>query len=408
MIVSVVVFIIGSIVSYFVIYSIISEEIDDSLLLEKSEIIQYIRNTDRTIQELLSNIKNLEISLTDSTSAFEEKLSDTLIFLPAEQEEEPFRQLKFKAKIKDQYYNISLRRSIIEMEDIVIAISGIMAGLFLTIIFVLNLINYWSGRIIWKPFYNTLEKVSGFNLNSKELLNLPEVKIEEFNKLHFTLNNMADKLQKDYRTLKEFSENASHEMQTPLAVIRSKLDLMIQDNKLSNEQLKSIRGLYDAINRLSRLGQSLNLITKIENQEFENKENVNFKELIEKHLENITELIRAQRLKLSTDIEHVPVVEINPYMADTIVSNLIMNSVKHNVPSGNINIKCNKEYIIFENSGLPLKSDPQDLFKRFKKDNPTSDSPGLGLSIVNTICQQNGIKIEYFCNNGIHTIILHF
>jgi len=399
---SAIVFVLGSISTYLVLQELISEEVHETLESEKKNILEELEMTGLPGAQLKTG--KLEISRIPDSVFISETFKDTLLFVPEEHEPVPFSQLVFSARVQHGNYRITLRSSLIEKDDVVLGITVMMMVIFITMILLLNGINYWSDRRLWKPFYRALDKLKTFQLNSRQGLVLPAEGIDEFNQLNRALNTMTAKLQDDYRSLKEFSENAAHEMQTPLAVIRSKLDVLIQDQSLSEAQMQTIQALYQAVNRLARLNQSLNLLTKIENREFSQKQAVDFNALIDEQLLNLEELIHMNQLRIQRHYTDQFVLEFNPLMAETLVSNLLVNAVKHNLPQGFIHIKTTKEAIAITNSGPPLQSDPQELFERFKKDSPVPDSPGLGLSIVQSICRQNGLGIEYRYDGGKHII----
>jgi signal transduction histidine kinase len=171
--------------------------------------------------------------------------------------------------------------------------------------------------------------------------------------------------------------------------------------------MQTIQSLYHAVNRLARLNQSLNLLTKIENREFDERQRIDFNALIEQQLENLDELIQMSQLKVTTRLKDRFVMDFNPFMAETLLSNLLINAVKHNLVQGYIEIETTSRSITIANSGPPLQYEPQELFARFKKDRPAPDSPGLGLSIVQSICRQKGLNIDYAYARGKHTITIH-
>ncbi len=395
-------FLLGSIAIYFVLKSLIAEEVDETLRSEKKRIVKQLQNENHSIPDWATI--NLEIRNTPSIATPAETLKDTIIYVKETNETIPLRQLRFYTQIQNHAYQITLRRSLIEKDDLVTGAFGIMIGIFVVTLLIINAVNIWSEKKLWGPFYATLKRLQEFRLESKRPLNLPQTPVDEFSRLNRTLNRMAEKLRADYRNLKQFSENAAHEMQTPLAIIRSKLDVLIQDSSFSEEQAQTIHSLYQAVNRLARLNRSLNLLTKIENREFDEKQPVDFCALIKSQTDNLRELIEIKQLTVGFRCEQPFVQTINPFMAETLISNLLLNAIKHNVRQGHIEILITTNSFVIENSGPPLQSDAQAMFERFKKDRPASDSPGLGLSIVQSICHQNGLKITYSYQNKKHRI----
>ena len=215
---------------------------------------------------------------------------------------------------------------------------------------------------------------------------------------------MTNKIQGDYKSLKEFTENASHEIQTPLAIIKSKLELLIQQENFKEEQMQAIQSVYDAANRLSRLNQALILLTKIENHQFEKREQIDLTEVVKKHILNFKELIEAKEIRLNHTIEGDVKLKINPVLADVLISNLLTNAIKHNVEKGEINLSLSKNELTVSNTGAELKINPLELFDRFKKDSVSSESLGLGLSIVKKICDSEKFTISYECLNKLHSL----
>ena len=395
----------GSVTTYFVIQALINEEVQETLELEKKDLLEHIQITGLNQERL--KFGNVDIVQIPDSITLPEQYSDTLIYIAEENEAVPFMQLELNARISGKNYRIHLRRSLIEKDDVALGITVMMTILFILMILLLNVINFWSGRRLWNPFYQTLNKLTRFKLTNREDFHLADENIDEFHQLNNTLNILAAKLQEDYRTLKEFSENAAHEMQTPLAVMRSKLDVLIQDKSLTAEQMQTIQSLLHSVSRLARLNQSLNLLTKIENLEFNEIEEIDFSTLIEQQIVNLNELIQMNELKVEMHLDIHFIKRINPFMAETLLTNLLINAVKHNISGGFIEIETTADSLIISNSGPPLQSKPQDLFSRFKKDHPSPDSPGLGLSIVQSICEHNGLKAEYWYNEEKHTITIH-
>jgi signal transduction histidine kinase len=405
---SLLIFAISSLASYFILKNLAMEEVDERLVAEQVNILTQLEFDNDSTKYLVNHSYIYDISPIEKEKYISPILSDTTLYLADEGEFGNFRQIKTSIFINGKNYQITLRQSIIEKEDLVTGITFLLISILFLIILSLNLINYYSEKKWWQPFYQTLEKLSKYKLSQNEKIHFDLSKIDEFNTLNRNLEEMTNKFRNDYNLLKEFGENSSHEMQTPLAIIRSKLDLMIQDKFLSEKQFDSIRSIYDAVNRLSRLNQSLNLLAKIENEEFSQKESINFSQVIKKQLANFEELISLNSLNVLTEMKDDVTININPFVAETLISNLLTNSIKHNLRNGEISIILSKNLLVIKNTGNPLKTPPAQLFNRFKKEAQTSDSTGLGLSIVKTICELNDLEIKYNYLDEKHRIELIF
>src|SRR5438270_6802034 len=183
-----------------------------------------------------------------------------------------------------------------DSDSLIRSILLITISTILTILVVSILINRFALKQIWKPFYQSLDAVRKFKVNKKEALRLQQSNIDEFEFMNQTLQRITAQAQLDYLSLKTFSENASHEIQTPIAIVRSKLDLLIQDEDLREEQSQALQSAYNAIERLTRLNQSLLLLAKIENHQFEEVSAIDLKKNLEEKLSQFQELWQSQQI----------------------------------------------------------------------------------------------------------------
>jgi len=275
--------------------------------------------------------------------------------------------------------------------------------LLLLVLFIIN--RSLMGKL-WQPFNNTLQQLKQFNLTGKNELQLENTGITEFADLNNAVHIMSTRVSQDYEALKSFTENASHEIQTPLAIIQSKLELLMQSDNLKEEQVKHIHSMHSACIRLSKLNQSLILLTKIDNQQFQEKTSIDIGNLIKKQLTNYEELIDVKQITVTASIDDGNTIQMNEVMAEILLSNLITNAIKHNMEKGRIEIVLKKQQLVIRNTGAELKTKPAELFERFKKDNQDSNSLGLGLSIVQKICEQNSFRIDYSFKDPMHIVYL--
>jgi len=220
------------------------------------------------------------------------------------------------------------------------------------------------------------------------------------------LEEMIQKMQTDFINLKEFTENASHEIQTPLAIIKSKLELILNDAELSGTQHKRLHDAFETVNRLSKLNDSLLLLSKIENRQFVEKSDINLSQLIQSRLEYLEELIALKHIELSVQLDIPVTIFINPMLADILINNLLSNALKHNFDQGKIFISSRINEIVFSNTGKPMTFDATKLFKRFVKFNASEESTGLGLAIADEICRSSHLKLNYTYLNDLHSFTL--
>ena len=335
-------------------------------------------------------------------------VTDTTIYNPVENEFVVYKQISFVHIVKDTKYLILVRTDKVETIDIIISLG---LPLFLLILAVLIISNIIVNRInlkVWNPFYKNLNILKAFAASDKEELKLVSSEIDEFKDLNNSLTELTNRIRKDYRELKEFSENASHELQTPLSIIRIKIESMMQNENIDGEQLEKIQSVYKMINRISRLNKSLTLLSKLGSIEFEKKDEVSLKDFTAKKVDDFSEIAGSKNISIHTEMDHDKKIFINPDLLEILFSNLFSNAIRYNTENGLINIKLTQNELTFSNSGKPLLKDPEKMFERFEKGEQSEESSGLGLTIVKQICLMNGLSIMYNVENSFHVITVNF
>lgn len=258
-------------------------------------------------------------------------------------------------------------------------------------------------RYVLSPFRQTMNTIKGFRLKQKERVKLPGSSTAEFKELNSFLQKMMDKAIEDYASVKEFSENASHELQTPLAVIRSKIELMAETN-IDATQAALIEDMQHAIEKLSQINRSLTLLTKLENQEFEPAAGIKFCTVTKQVISSFDDWIQMKQLTLTRSLDKDVPLTINPMLAEMLMTNLLSNAIRHNVAGGHIEVELTHKGLLISNTGLPPEIPTEELFQRFKKSNQCADSIGLGLAIVKQICEVNHFAVNYEYRDGWHMI----
>ena len=234
----------------------------------------------------------------------------------------------------------------------------------------------------------------------------PPADTDEFHLLNETLNGVVEKAQKDYFILKEFTENASHEMQTPLAILRSKFDLLIQSDDLTEAQSQTLQGSYDAIQSMKKLNQSLLLLAKIENQQFSGIVTIDIVQAIANKQKQFAEQWKSNGIKV--DVKAQPdTIAGDPELIDILLNNLLSNATRHNIKDGFICISVANHTLRIDNSGEAKPLDAGKIFNRFYKTSNSGGQHGLGLSIVKQICEVSAYQCTYhFAPANIHSFTI--
>ncbi len=404
--VSLLVFLAGGVISY----RVMKREVDAEQRRYLHETLDRWTHIIRRIQpeDTLRRGQVLVIPLNETqeeTIAF----SDTLAMHSQLQRMENHLKVRAIRSIDGKSYDITLIGLIIESDDIVDAVTESLVKTYLILFAVILPIGGLFSFFLLKPFRLTLQKIKDFSLkNPDKDQSFPRSSVPEFKKLNLFLEEMTQKVTHDYSALKEFSENASHELQTPIAIALSKLEVLLDNDNLTPDQMDQIGQIQSALKRMSNLSSSLGILTKIGNQEFDSVEEVNLSQTLQGILEEFSELISLKTLTLDVQIQRNVVIKTDKSLLELMLSNLINNSIRHNLKDGFIEVKLNPEELVICNSGENLDLDPNQLFDRFKKPNQSNQSIGLGLAIVKQVCERNGFEIGYVQADKKHRILVKF
>jgi signal transduction histidine kinase len=263
-------------------------------------------------------------------------------------------------------------------------------------------------RKLWSPFYDTIKKVKQFRLDKDHALDFSDTHILEFQELNQSISELIQNNRKVYLSQKQFIENASHEMQTPLGIIRNKVDTLAELPSLTLEQAGLIDAITEHTDRLARLNKTLLLLSKIENNQFSENESIDLSVMIGACCDDFADLLEFKKLKLTVDKQGNAFVQMNPDLSRVLFSNLIKNAINHNIIDGFIQINIESTKVVIVNSGKELTSSPDALFERFNKKSDSAQSNGLGLSIVKSICSFYDFTVSYTYQTQIHTISIVF
>ena len=395
---TVVIFILASLAFYFLLWYVSIAQMDEDLKIEQREIETYVQKYNHPPEPIRVKDQNISFAISDIRNKYR-KFST--IPSPNPPEKENFRQISFTLPVNNQWLLFKVSKSLEGTEHLNRSIIIISLLTIIAILLVSLLINRWQLRRLWKPFYNTLSGVEKFRLGEKAIPHFENSSITEFNFLNSTISQFIRDADKEYFLLKEFTENASHELQTPLAIARSSLDVMMQDDKLSESQSNSLQAAYSAIQKMSRLNQSLLLLNKIENKQFSNINTFDLKKLVQEKISDWQELWQGRSLNISSFLESATV-SMNEQLAEMMISNLFSNAARHTPEHGHIQIRLAADIFEISNTAADGPLNEEKLFKRFSKSGQTTDHHGLGLSIIKQIADVSGMKAAYRYDETIH------
>lgn len=382
-------------VSIFFIFKIFIHQSTDQILYEyKTRIENYVALNDTMIEFTTSVIQpqRVEQRIINPTDNYPLGIKDTLLYNENSGAFLPYRQLYFTIEYKNRLHLVNVNQQTFEFGDLLYVLIGSILALFLLFFVFTYLVDFYLKKKVWSPFNDTLEKLDDYDLEIGHNLSLTNSGIKEFDKLNEVVNKMVGKINSDYENTKNFSEDISHEMQTPLAIIKSRIDIIRQQHTLDKDSIVSLSVISNAVSRLSNLNKSLLLLTKIRNDQFQDIVKVNVKQVITDFLENIEELIEAKAITVDIACDDL-FIDMDLTLSDILISNLLVNAIRHNTNEGFVKIQLSDDKLIIENSCLPQEN-KGNLFDRMVS-NKSKDSIGLGLNLVKSICDKNGFGVSY-------------
>ena len=407
--IAIVVFTLGGVITYNLISQEIAKETDyylaGSLPTMEEHIARAIRRG-RGLERFNSN--QVEVREVFDVTPYEKPIfSDTVAMHPHINQMETMRKLKVVKEVEGKLLEIIMIDVFVEDSDIYESVVKIITRLFILLALAMLIGSFFVARTTLNPFKSTLERVKEFTVQDEQKLNLPKTRIREFSDLNLFLNQMADRAQQEYQSLKKFSEDASHEIQTPLAIAQGKLDLLADQDNLNEEQFRLVAGTQNALSRLSQVSRSLALLTKIENEEFDAREETNVSSMVNETLDHFKELFQIKGLDIREKIEGDITLPLNRHLGTILLNNLLHNAIKHNQKGGYVNIELTQKGLKINNSGKPPAAPPEQMFNRFEKDPDSTDSNGLGLAIAKEICDYHNLEISYTFDED-HEIAISF
>lgn len=335
---------------------------------------------------------------------------DTLIYYPLRGEYVPFQMRTSIIERNGRIYQLTTYVSSVEITHLIIAALGVQLLIYVILLFSIIKINKRLSKALWRPFYKTMAKLEKYDISSSELIQLDKsTSIAEFDELNDVILKLTERNQQAFNSQKEFVENAAHEMQTPLAIIRSKIELLSEQANLNNLDAELLDELFSANDRMIKLNKTLSLLSKIENNQFSENTKINLSFLIKNLFQQFQGYDIKNFPKVTLNVGNDVILYANLELIEILLRNLLWNAIIHNVPDGYLTIELFKSELLIENSGKPLFVNPQVLFERFTVgDKDSKKSSGLGLALVQQICNIYEYRINYTYNIKIHRVKINF
>ena len=383
----------------------IDEETEHIFSFRERHLTKYLQETDS-----IKSFRGTKISLLPNIedTIYYPSYKDTLIYIDDLEENQLHRQKLCVIKANEMYFLVGMVVNINDFTKLQRDIANRILPSFIILALTIILFSTLMSGFLFNPFHRILSQMHRYKVGKG--VHVKEIKTStlEFSKLQYLFKGMVKRIETDYSNLKEYTENMAHEIQTPLAIIRSKAERLIADEEVMSEHKESVQAIYHEANHLSKLGTTLNLLTKIENGEYTNSVNLTTQDTILKHVDSIKELVELKSLTIETDLDSEHQFLIDPFLFDIILKNLLRNSLRYSTNEGPIKIITTSNELIISNYGKKLQVDEQRIFERFYSSDNSNQSLGLGLALVKRICDLNQLKISYAYSDNQHFFKINF
>lgn len=389
---------------YWAIIDEVNDEVDDSLEdYSESLIVRYLNGED---MPSLNNGSNNQFYMYDVSSEYAEtypqiSYRDEMVYIDDKLEYEPARILMTIFKTDTGYKELVVYTPTIDKLDLQRSILGWIVALYAGILLILLLLNVWIFRRNMKPLYVLLSWFNNYKIGSgyKPLSN--KTKITEFKELYHAVTMSAQRNEKLYEQQKMFIGNASHEMQTPLAICLNRLEMLMEDENLTEKQMEEIAKTHQTLENITRMNKSLLLLCKIENGQYADVKEVSVNSLVSQYVDTFNDVYSYKNITVKVTEMSSLSMQINESLAIILVSNLLKNAYLHNCENGKIDVVISEKDFIVSNTGESAL-DSSKIFTRFYQGSKKEGSTGLGLALIHTICRANNISISYEFRDKMH------
>lgn len=391
---------------YFAIMDEVNDEVDDSLE-DYSEIIiiRALAGEELPSKNTASNNQYFlrEVSAEYAESREDIIYKDSMVYIPEKDETEPARILTTIFEDDgERHFELTVATPSIEKDDLKNAMAGWMIFLYVTLLLTIIIINVWVFYRNMRLLYVLLHWLDKYSIGKKNEPLRNDTRVSEFRKLNDAAIRYAERSEQMFEQQKQFIGNASHEMQTPLAICRNRLEMLMEDENLSESQLEELVKTHQTLEHITKLNKSLLLLSKIENGQFAETTRVEVNGLLKQYLKDYEEVYEYRGIAVEIREEGLFFITMNETLAVVLLTNLLKNAFVHNVDGGHIRIVITPHSITFCNTGQEQPLDAQHIFERFYQGKKKEGSTGLGLAIADTICKMQAVRLRYDYRKGEH------
>lgn len=403
-----------SVVFYFNMLNEIKDSVDEELENYKRQIVFKADIDPSILQQKTFDEGFFSVNPISRTEAldFKDTYEDTEIYAQDADDEapelEPVRILTTVFEQDGNFYKLKIFNNMVEEDDLIKELLWDAAGLYVLLIFSILIINNWVLQKLWKPFYDLLFDLKKYRLGAGNSFPKVKTKTKEFADLQEAVTTLLKYSEKTYEQQKEFIGNASHELQTPLAIATSKLELLLENETFNDTQAEKITEIVEIIERLVRLNKSLLLLTKIENKQFFDHQEISLNEIITKNIYDLEDIADFKGVEMVSNENDRLLVHADPALLNIIISNLLRNAIFHNIKKGKVIVEVFSDHFTVKNTGILKSLESEKIFTRFQKNPHSQKGTGLGLAIVKAITDLYGFSVFYDFKGEMHEFTVKF
>lgn len=399
-------------VFYFVIVDEINDEADDLLESYAEQLmVRKLSGKELPVTNIMTDghysISQVTESYADSQAGMEYYDSD--FYISETDENEPARFLKTIFRDREgRCFELIVATPTFEKDDLIGTILWWILALYLILLLTVILIALVVLQKSMRPLYKILDWLNAYTPGKSHSRLSIDTDIHEFRQLEKVTTEATDRSDKAFEKQKQFIGNASHELQTPLAVLGGRIDWMLDNDSLGEESVGELVQMKRELGHIVRLNKTLLLLTKIDNDQFPDQTDVNLSSMVLSQKELYGEIFSSKRISCSVQVPDEPVIiRMNETLASILVTNIIKNAFVHSPEGGTVTLTLTENGLVVANSGdSPL--DQGRIFDRFYQGSKKDGSTGLGLALAKTIADRNGLRLTYSYESSMHLFRIGF
>lgn len=395
-----------SVAFYFILTDELIDEVDDQLEVYSEHIIrQWLSGEALPDSTDGSNNTYYIRQITAEEAAMDKKVEYEYknIYIAAKLEDEPARVMHTIFERNDgTWWKLTVKTPVYERNEVISTI--LVATSILLVVMMVAIIGIFAWVFVrhTRPLYKVLGYLDSYVIGNPQALN-NETDVTEFQQLNASVIDCINRIEAVYERERRFIGDASHELQTPLAVCQNRIEMLINDATLTEQQLTELAKMQQTITELIRLNKTLLFLSKIENNQYIEQTEVVINAKAKRQMEMLAEVYESKGITINLYEKGQWTLLANDELMASLVSNLLRNAYIHSLSHSTIDVYIKEGALSIANTSEGEALDASRLFDRFYRGSHSKKhSNGLGLSIVKAICETSHLKVEYTFEQGKH------